>query len=306
MNLPPDASANLPAEARDVFDDFTRDFRPLLKEDLLAVYATGSATQGDYIPGSSDIDGIAVLREEWRSHCDMPEVEIAWKRLEDAHAGTALQIQFLTLGQVRDTLPLVDIEAWHSSGCLVHGRDLRSEVPRPALDTLRLDMTLLFLGRYGGPLGRTLPYDWCSQECLETFLRHPSMVTLWIVYPARVLHTWNSGRSVSKTEAVRWYSTQHPDSTSHWMREALAWRAEGFPRKEQLAASWGPRIPELTHRFAESLEAYLAGSPRGLDVSPSGTFDQVMRRLAKTAARWLDSVPALERRRGNLSWAHSD
>jgi hypothetical protein len=296
----------LPREVKAVFDDFSRDYRPLLKEELLAVYATGSATQGDYVSGSSDIDGIAVLREGWRTRCDMSEVEAAWKRLEEAHRGTALQIQFLTTAQVRDTIPLVDIEAWHTSGCLLFGCDVRNDLPRPTLETLRLDMTLVFLGRYGSPFGSTLPYNWDPVACLDTFLRHPSMITLWIVFPARVLCTWDCGRAASKTGAVRWYFDRYPGPASRWMQEALAWRAQGFPTKEQVVASWGPRIPGLTHCLSECLEAHLLGAPHGLDQAPSGTLDEVMRRLAEMAAKWLDSVPALERRRGNLSWIHSE
>jgi hypothetical protein len=296
----------LPALARAVVEDFLDEFDVLLGDALTSLYVTGSAAYGGFESRASDVDGIAVLSADWQERCSIPDAERMVRVIQERHGGTPCQIQFRTFEQVRDTLPLVDLAAWHATGVLICGADVRDEVPVPTLEDLRLDMVLLFVGRYGGPLGSTLPFSWEPAADLGTYLRHPTMLPLWISYPARFLHTWATGAVVGKQAAVEWYAVQWPGGAADWMHSALQWRGQGCPGDEREISNWAARIPAHTHRLAARMHALLRGpdgTPASLDdLCPEASMDETMRSLAAAAADALDAYPRLERRRGNLQW----
>lgn len=73
-----DISRSVPGETRLILDELSTSITSILGNNLIALYLTGSLTYGDFDPGSSDIDYLAILE-----HSMNPENRM---KLEAAHA----------------------------------------------------------------------------------------------------------------------------------------------------------------------------------------------------------------------------
>lgn len=289
---------NIPSDAAMIYEDFLTYCAPVLGDTLLAVYATGSIAHGAYMPGRSDVDGLVILTEDWRDRCDRTLLDSALNRLQKLHSETNLQLQFASIQYMLKHMPFVDVVDWQTYGVLVHGTEVRGELPQISHEMLRLDMLLCFLDRYTGVCesGRILPYGWDAVSDGAIYSRHPSMLALWIIQPARIIYTWDTGAITSKGESVSWFKRRHPGPSSEWMQQVLAWREAGFPDTEQMVMGWGPQIPALTARLAAFLLDKLSGgTPRFDDLILERPLTQTLSGLSRIANEWLVSVPACQR-----------
>jgi len=124
----------IPKDPRDIFAEFTEDYKDLCGDDLISIILYGSAVGPDYRPGKSDINFMIVLAENGIDHLDrMFDVVKKWRK-----RNVTVPL-FLTEEYVKTSLDVFPIEymAFKRSYVLVFGKDILKGL-KPKQEYLRL------------------------------------------------------------------------------------------------------------------------------------------------------------------------
>jgi len=124
----------IPKDPRDIFSEFTQDYKELCGDDLISIILYGSAVGQDYRPGKSDINFMIVLTENGIDHLDrMFDVVKKWRKRN------VIPPLFLTEEYVKTSLDVFPIEymAFKRSYVLVFGKDLLKDLT-PKQEYIRL------------------------------------------------------------------------------------------------------------------------------------------------------------------------
>jgi predicted nucleotidyltransferase len=130
----------IPGDVKARLEEFTRSLVSLLSQDLVALVIHGSAVRGGYVPGSSDIDGVVVLREPTAA-----KLESIGNVVRMARFSARIECMILDEAEIArsaDVFPLLyeDIAACHH---LAHGKDVFSAITvHPEHRRLRIEQEL--------------------------------------------------------------------------------------------------------------------------------------------------------------------
>ncbi len=117
--------AKAPNDPKEIFQEFTNDFKELFDDDLISIILYGSATGKNYRPGKSDINFMIVLSEEGIEHLDR-----AFKHLEKWRKRHVAVPLFLTETYIRTSTDVFPIEYlnFQKNHVMVYGKDLLEEL----------------------------------------------------------------------------------------------------------------------------------------------------------------------------------
>ncbi len=117
--------AKAPKDPREIFQDFTDDFKAILGLDLISIILYGSATGKNYRPGKSDINFMIVLSEGGIDHLDR-----AFKLVEQWRKRKVAVPLFLTETYIRTSTDVFPIEylTFQKNHVLVYGKDILEEL----------------------------------------------------------------------------------------------------------------------------------------------------------------------------------
>jgi predicted nucleotidyltransferase len=201
--------------------------------DLVGSYLFGSVVTGDFDPGVSDVDTVAVLRWDLtaaqvaaldRLHLDLVEEMPQWEdRVEVVYLSSRALKTFRTessaAARVSPGEPFHVIEVDH----------------RWLIDWYQLRAVGIAL--WGPPATSLIP-DISRDEYVEAVRRHmlawPDWVDGYVTQGAhayailtmcRGLRTWRTGEHVSKREAARWACEALPEH-AQLIRDAVVWREQ--------------------------------------------------------------------------------
>jgi len=225
--------------------------RAVLGPALVGSYAFGSVVSGDYEPGISDVDTVAVLGADLTSH-QFTDLEILHRELVEGIPGWDDRVEcvYVSVEALEDFRSGSYPAARISPGEPFHAIELD---PSWVLDWYPLRTVGEALW---GPAPATLVPLITSAEYVEAVRRH---VLEWrlteegasrrsrayaILTMCRGLRTVRTGERVSKREAARWGCEVLP-MHAELIGAALAWRAE--PHREPKME--GASTIDATHRF---------------------------------------------------------
>ncbi len=282
-----------------VLDEYLAALEREFGAELVAVYLLGSLSTGSYVLGWSDINGVMIAQPD-----DITQLEARLQNvtqnfntppftclvpraaLEKAHWQT-----------YNDRWGLINQTNLVEDGILIWGQELRDALERPNLEELRayqIEQIIQLLEAAPGKKAtawqksewRGLPVREPRSEEWNYYRQHPTEIVDWLIYPARILLTWDKGRIGSKTEAVNHYIEEY-----HGPWEPILLQADTLRR--------AGAIELLT---PETLTLFSRQTP--------GLFEWVVRRLltilflpnewaeaARNLRRWLARDPTLPRPR---------
>jgi hypothetical protein len=254
-------------DVRTVLDRLVTGQRRVLGEDLVGSYLFGSAATGDFQPGVSDVDTIAVLRADpnavqlhvvGRLHDEIAQEMPEWQGLIEAVYLSAHALQRFRSG----VFPAARI----APGEPFHAIDVDDRWLIDWYQVRRVGITLT-----GPPASSVVPPipqdEWARavrRHLLEwpeddAALEGPGDLAYAIVSMCRGLRAVRSGEHVSKEEGARWASVAMPDHTD-LIAAALSWRA----RPSDGSVLGGPARDE-TRRFISEVKRAVE---RGFDGPP--------------------------------------
>lgn len=228
--------------------------------DLVGSYLFGSAVTGDFEPGISDIDTVAILRSNLtapqlaaleRLHLDIVEKLPQWDdRVEVVYLSSRALKTFRTESSAAarispgEPFHAIDVDRrwlidWHQLrevGISLCGPPVVSLVPVISRDEYVEAVRQHML-------------DWPDR--VDRFVTQADQAYA-ILTMCRGLRTWRTGEHVSKREAARWASQALPDH-AQLIREALIWREQsrkGSPIE-------GTATHEVTRRFVNDVKRLL-------------------------------------------------
>jgi hypothetical protein len=203
-----------------------------LGDDLVGSYLFGSAVMGDYDPGISDVDTVAVLRSDptttqlaslARLHSRIVEETPEWEdRVEVVYLSSRALATFRTASSAAARIspgePFHAIEVDHT--WLIDWYPLRE----------------VGVALSGPPIASVVPVI-SREEYVGAVRRHMSAWSDWtgalptraeqayvILTMCRGLRTWRTAEHISKREAARWACEVVPEYAD-LIRDAVVWRA---------------------------------------------------------------------------------
>jgi predicted nucleotidyltransferase len=228
------------------FEALVRHFRERLGAELVSVHKIGSLAHGGFSPEFSDLDLALVLGAE----PDPGEMEnaIADARAIDPELGSRLSVFWSNRSFEFGRFPILDQADLIEHGVCIYGPPLGA-LAEPALAEVREYLL-------GGPLSY-----W--QEKTERFSndrpipkKEQKEYLRCLMYPARLLYTWDTGRLASNDAALRHLQERDPVPG---LRVELVERALACRNAQ---ASFESLLPERGALRAQ-LEATLAAIGRG-------------------------------------------
>jgi predicted nucleotidyltransferase len=115
----------IPNDPKEIFSDFTKDYKEIFKDGLIAILLYGSGAKGEYISKKSDINFCVVLDEAGMSHVSdaIPVVAKWFKR----NVSTPL---FLTEHYIKRSLDVFPIEflEMRAHHTMVYGREVFADL----------------------------------------------------------------------------------------------------------------------------------------------------------------------------------
>ncbi len=268
-------------------------------DELLSVYALGSLSTHSYVHGWSDVNGVVIVKQGDQVHARAQAARQAvlaahpeWRDWLFACCIPAGALKNVAWQNHPPGWGLVNLTNLVEDGLLIWGQELE-ELERPTLEALRAyliwelinvlevsptEASLFWEKTYsrGLPLRAPQGGEW------DYYGQHSTQVVDWLVYPTRVLLTWDKGRVGSKTEAVNHYIEEY-----HGPYEPVLLQADTLRRT-------GP-LDTLT---PETLATFAGQAP--------GLFEWMVKRLlsilflpvrledaAHNLRRWLEHDPTL-------------
>lgn len=262
-------------------------------DELLSVYLLGSLSTSSYVPGWSDVNGVAVVKQGDPAQLQA-RIQVIRQTVLDAHPQWsrllfACCVPMATLRQTNwrnqpEGWSLLDLTNLVEDGLLIWGQEIGYDLERPTLEELRAGLVAELARQLESPA--PLPRRAPRGDEWNSYRQSPTQIVDWLIYPTRVLLTWDKGRVGSKPEAVNHYIEEY-----HGPWEPVLLQADTLRRTGSLDA--------LT---PETLMA-LAGQTPGL-------FEWLVKRLlsilflppdladaGRNLRRWLERDPSLPRAR---------
>lgn len=249
-----------PQDVVSLLEDLIPAIRDVLGERLLGLYLYGSSVFGDYDPGVSDIDLLAVLPAElepaeFGALADMHAALVAAHpacddRVEvlylSRHALATFRTERNPITVISPGEPLNTKDAgidWLMNWWLIldHGKTLFGPPPSAFIAPVSIDEFIASVR------GHAFSWDqWV--EHLETTKSHGyAVLTL-----CRTLYTVTHREHVSKARAAAWAAERHPE-WGDLIRDALAWR---------VAPASAVPDPATTLRLADAFARFVIGELR--------------------------------------------
>lgn len=236
------------------------------------IYLYGSCTMDDFKQGWSDIDILVLTRTQISDEQARQLVTLRQSMLEeepdnlyyrsfeggmltlDAFAGhTADRVVYWgTSGQrITDTYDIgaLCMTELLGSGILLHGRDIRDSLSRPAFSDMKDNIQQYYEGirKYGGQTGRSL-YSYG-----------------WLLDISRGIYTLRTGKIIAKTAAGEWALREGLCPDREALEIALQVRKHpAFFKNDETAFDYAERLGDSIQRYADVLEAEL----KGIECSP--------------------------------------
>ncbi|MCO5201603.1 MAG: DUF4111 domain-containing protein [Chloroflexi bacterium] len=227
MDRPP-----VPADVSFLLEDLVPALRDSLRERLLGLYLYGSAVFGDYDPGVSDVDLLAVLPSDLQQaefealetvHTGIAEAHTAWRdRVEvlylSRHALATFRTERSPITVISPGEPLNTKTAgidWLMNWWLIldHGVTLAGPPPDTFIAPVSIDEFITAVRDHAFSWG-----EWVKH--LDTTKSHGyAILTL-----CRTLYTATHRAHVSKMRAAAWAAVRYPEWAG-LIRAALAWRS---------------------------------------------------------------------------------
>ncbi len=232
-----DHLATAPPEVRAIVDELRRGITSALGTNLVGLYLTGSLTYGDFDPGSSDIDYLAVLRRPLAPperdaladlHREIGEQYPAWReRIEGSYVTASMLLSveppaeprpYVNGGTFWDPEPrygnewLINRYALQECGIALAGPAFSDLVPPVSVTDVR------------AASARDLVEEWLLQLDDPAFLpdsHHQAYVTLTM---CRILHRHANDEVVSKRQAAVWARDRLEPRLQDLIDAALAWQ----------------------------------------------------------------------------------
>ena len=135
------------------------------------------------------------------------------------------------------------------SGILLHGRDIRDSLSRPAFSDMKDNIQQYYEGirKYGGQTGRSL-YSYG-----------------WLLDISRGIYTLRTGKIIAKTAAGEWALREGLCPDREALEIALQVRKHpAFFKNDETAFDYAERLGDSIQRYADVLEAEL----KGIESSP--------------------------------------
>jgi hypothetical protein len=229
--------------------------------DLLGSYVFGSVVTGDFDPGISDVDTVAILRSDpteahlaalERLHRDMDEEMPEWNdRIEVVYLSSRALSTFRTksspAARISPGEPFHAIEVDHN--WLIDWYQLRAVgvalrgPPAPSVVPLISHIEYVEAVRQ-----HLLIWPDPADELLAQGDHAYAILTM-----CRGLRTWRTGEHVSKREAARWACEALPEHAD-LIRDALLWRAQS---RNGLRID-GTATRDATRRFVKTVQRLVA------------------------------------------------
>lgn len=247
MRWTPHADVNM------VLERLLSSMRRVLGEKLIGAYLYGSLTTGDFDPGVSDIDLLAVTS----SNVSGGEFE----ELGAMHAGLArelpewddrIDVQYLSLAALRSFRTERSPMAWISGGEPFHMTTAGAEWLMNWHAVRETGVAL-----FGPPAEEVIPLIEREEfeECVRGYVaelagrmrRAPDRryQAHAVLTACRALHLRRTGEQASKRQAALWAQTELPE-WSGLIRSALAWREVGRGQEVDEAATRGETLRFVT------------------------------------------------------------
>jgi hypothetical protein len=229
----------------------------VLGSDLIGSYLFGSVTSDDFEPGISDVDTVAILREDLtqgqlaalaRLHLDIVDEMPQWDdRVE------AVYLSARAIGSFRTA---TSAAARISPGEPFHVIEVDH---RWLIDWYQLRVAGVALA---GPLPTSVVPNISHHEYVEAVRAHMLAWPDWaggletrgaqayaVLTMCRGLRTWRTREHVSKREAARWASEELPEH-EQLIRDAVVWRE----RSRDGSSIDGTATQEATIRFVNDVK----------------------------------------------------
>jgi hypothetical protein len=255
--------------------------------ELAAVYALGSLSTANYIPGWSDVNGVIIarqgdpklLRTRARVVRDaILEKHPEWNKLLFTNCILVETLKNVTWHTQPEGWGLIDLTNLIEDGLLLWGQELRDDLELPVLEEVRAyqvwDLVRVIEAAQVG-----LPLPWRAPKGSEWdyYRAYPLHTVDWLVYSTRVLLTWDKGRAGSKSEAVNHYIEEY-----HGPWEPVLLQADALRRTGSLE-SLTPDIQDLFVGQTPSLFEWMVKRLLGILLLPTD-----MAQAAANLRRWLE------------------
>ena len=228
-----DTFSAIPVDVQVVLARLLEGLRVALGDDLVGVYLFGSVATGDYEPGISDVDTVAVLRSDPtgaqlsaldRLHRDIAEEMPVWDE--------RVEVVYLSTRALRDFRTGSSPAARISPGESFHAIEVDR---RWLIDWYRLqEVGIALSGPPATSVVPTIAREEYVEGVRELMLEWPDRVddldnrgsqAYAILTMCRGLRTIRTGEHVSKREGARWASRELPQH-AELIRRAVVWREQ--------------------------------------------------------------------------------
>lgn len=224
-------------------------------DELLSVYLLGSLSTGAYVPGWSDVNGVSVIRQgepaQLRARAQAASLAIvstqpAWRGRVFSCCVPAAALDNTSWQDQPEGWGPAELSNLVEDGVLIWGEEIRGGLQRPTLEQLRaavLDQVATLLEAPPFPLPLRMPKggEWAYYH------QHPTIVVDQLIYPTRVLLTWDNGRVGAKSEAVNHYIEEYHGPWEPVLLQADTIRRAGFHEAltPETVAFFAGQIPSL-------------------------------------------------------------
>lgn len=239
----------MPEDPRAILSEATTLIRAHFGARLMGLYLFGSLAAGDFYPGRSDLDLIAVLASDMSESGDLPALRRLHERFEGQHPQLRDRIEVLYVSrQVLATFidTPTGIVARISPGEPLHQRDLGGDLGWLLDWHAVVSEGETLLGRPPLTLGPPVSPDRFKAAVAShlsgwrKLVRHndaahlPAPQGYVIAAVCRGLFALATGRQVSKEKAVAWFAENHPEDAEYVRRAYRAYRQDVHEPSGQL------------------------------------------------------------------------
>lgn len=236
-------------DPRAVLSELVSQIRAHFEARLQGLYLFGSLATGDFYPGRSDLDLVAVLATDVAVGDDLDSLRKLHERFEDQHPEWRDRIEVLYLSRAVLATFVAEptgVVARISPGEPLHHRDLGGDIGW-LMDwhgVLNAGETLI--GPAPAALGPVIDEErwrsavrgqlraWHDQVRERAVAYVPAHQGYIVATVCRALYSLATGSQASKERAVAWYAEQHPELAGFLTDALRAYRADRHGPHRQL------------------------------------------------------------------------